>query len=266
MSAQQIRPFITHPKRLLAPIAAALYPTRRKAEPVNNRKLATALAVVLFLPGCAAAATPAPTTAASAVPPPGASPVALLNALTIEPEDTGAVYRRPEWGESWAYHGDGCDTRELVLFEQGQHLVHGKGCKPLCPEDGPPCWTSPYDGKPAHHRDELEIDHRVPVAEAARSRVVGTGKGAARVWSAAQKNAFYEDRANLVAVTAAVNSGKRDGDAGRWKPPADGHWCAYATAYMRTKIDHRLTVDQAEHNGLRQMVNTCPAHVRDPRA
>jgi hypothetical protein len=180
----------------------------------------------------------------------------LLAQLVVEPEDTSAPYRRSEWGEGWDNHGRGCDTREIVLFAQGRGVQQGQGCRPVCPP-GPACWTSPYDGVATGSASDLEIDHRVPVAEAARSRVIGTGRSATRVWSPEQKHAFYEDQANLIAITDNLNSGRGDDDPGTWSPPSEAAWCEFATGYINTKIAHRLTVDQAEYNGLARMLATC---------
>jgi hypothetical protein len=176
-----------------------------------------------------------------------AAAVAQLAALPVRVEDTGAHYDREAWGE-WVSTGGGCDTRELVLVEQGAGEARGGGCRPVCPE-GQLCWTSPYDGARTGDPRALQVDHRVPLAEAQRS--------GARAWTAGQRRAFYNDRRNLVAVTARVNTSKGDRDPGAWRPPARAAWCGYATAYVATKTTYRLTVDQRERDALRQMLGAC---------
>jgi hypothetical protein len=173
----------------------------------------------------------------------------LLDTLTVRVEDTGAHYDRDEWGSGWADHGNECSTRELVLHDQGTGVVNGDRCAPVCPASGPACWTSPYDGKQARDPSTLDLDHRVPVAEANRS--------GARNWTAAQRDTFYQDPTNLVAVTAAVNRSKGDDDPGRWRPPNRASWCGYAVSYVTTKSTYNLHVDPAELAALRSMLRTC---------
>jgi hypothetical protein len=224
-----------------------------------KRLAAGVVLAVLSLTACDPIDVGAPPSAPPAKPPP-ANAAALLNKLVIAEEDTGAHYERDEWGEDWAEHADGCTTRELVLLRQAKNAARGSGCAPDCPDPAKPCWTSPYDGRATPDAGELEIDHRVSVKEASRSRVVTAGKagpGAARVWRPEQKRAYYEDQANLVAVTAEVNQTKSDLDAGDWKPATSKAWCDFATRYIQTKVKYRLSVDRAEHTGLIHMLGAC---------
>ena len=197
---------------------------------------------------------PAPTT------PPPANAAALLRKLPVAEEDTGAHYTRDEWGEDWSARGNGCTTRDLVLIRQSNGAARrGADCALRCPT-AQPCWVSPYDGRPTADAGDLQIDHRVPLKEAARSRVLTGGRpgpGAGRVWTAAQKHAYYEDQANLVAVTSSVNESKSDGDPADWRPAERTVWCDYATRYIQTKLRYRLTADAAERAALGQMLATC---------
>jgi hypothetical protein len=200
-------------------------------------------------------APPAPAT------PPPANAAALLKKLPVAPEDTGAHYVREQWGEEWSARGGGCTTRDLVLIRQSNNTAkRGADCALHCPT-ARPCWVSPYDGQATADAGNLQIDHRVPLKEAARSRVLTGGKpglGAGRVWSAAQKHAFYEDQANLVAVTSNVNESKSDEDPAHWRPANRKAWCDYATRYIQTKLKYKLTADQAERAALGQLLGTCP--------
>lgn len=172
-----------------------------------------------------------------------------LAGLPVRVEDTGAHYRRDQWGD-WATHGHGCDTRDLVLRDQGRGTVPGNGCKPICPASAAPCWTSPYDSIPLRDPAAVQIDHRVPVKEAMRS--------GARAWTQQQRQRFYNDPANLVAVSSHANSSKGDRDPARWRPSNRDTWCVYATGYIATKHTYDLSVDQHEHDALAAMLRTCP--------
>lgn len=173
----------------------------------------------------------------------------LLAALgQPRPEDTGAHYRRQDWGE-WDYDpATKCNTREKVLARDGRGVTTDDQCRPQCPTGD--CWTSHYDGVVTGDPADLQIDHIVPLAEANRS--------GARHWDADRKAAFYNDPANLLAVTGASNSSKGDSDPGRWRPAQQQHWCQYATAYASVKAKYGLAVDDREHAELTRMLNACP--------
>ncbi|GAA2992601.1 HNH endonuclease family protein [Actinokineospora diospyrosa] len=163
------------------------------------------------------------------------------------PEDTGAHYDRDEWGE-WANdRASKCSTREQVLVRDGDGETVDGQCKPSCPKAT--CWTSRYDGVTTKDPADLQIDHIVPLAEAARS--------GARNWTAEQRKAYYNDPVNLVAVSARSNQQKSDGDPGKWRPMRE-YWCDYATGYVAVKTKYQLTVDDVELAELTRMLNTCP--------
>ena len=83
-------------------------------------------------------------------------------------------------------------------------------------------------------------------------------RSGARDWTREQREGFYNDLVNLVAVSVTTNTSKGDKDPGRWKPPNRDHWCAYADGYVTTKWAYHLTVDQREHDALVSMLQTCP--------
>jgi uncharacterized protein DUF1524 len=210
-----------------------------------------------------------PADSAGQVPP---SAEQLLNQLYIAPEDPNAPYsdeiRDAEWGEGWDSRGRGCDTRDVVLESQNRGEIRTRaGCQAECVSEAP-CWTSPYDDVPTHDARDLEIDHIVPVGEAARSPVVGSGPAgeaavpAAIAWSPAEKHKFYEDTKNLIAVTESVNQAKSDGDPAEWRPENRAYWCEYATVYTAAKVRHGLSADEAERDALRELFGECPTSDR----
>ena len=197
--------------------------TRTTTTTATTLTVLAALAIPIAA-GCRIPLDTAPPVPAAVTPATG--PAAdLLAALPVAPEDTAARYDRDEWGD-WTSR-DGCDTRERVLADQGTGTVLGKACRPLCPATGPACWVSPYDGAATRDASRMQIDHRVPLAEATRS-------GAAD-WTREQKTRFYNDPTNLVAASVHSNTSKGDNDPAHWRPADRGVWCGYATAY----IDHQ---------------------------
>lgn len=136
---------------------------------------------------------------------------AVLSQLVVAEEDTGAHYRREDWHIGWGEQGDGCDTRDIVLIEQGDGEVQDNQCRLVCPARD--CWRSPYDDTLHSVARGLDIDHRVPLGEAARSRVVMKG------WCGRLRRGPGVDRG----AAAFVRRGPRQSGGGdREREPGEG--------------------------------------------
>ena len=202
--------------------------------------LTATIAAALALTGCrqAHATTPTPSgTRAASV---------ELAELQVRPEDTGAHYRRQDWG-GWTRH-HGCTTRDTVLIRDAQPGTArcGAGCRIL---NG--VWVSSYDGVLIIDPTGVQIDHGVPVKEA--------NKSGARDWTTTERVRFYNDPDNLVAVDGHANTAKGDRDPAAWRPADLADWCDPATGYIATKQHYRLAVDPAERAGLAATLATCTA-------
>jgi hypothetical protein len=188
-------------------------------------------------------------------PAPGAAPAALsaqLAALQVQPEDTGAHYDRDDWLTDWAKSGE-CSTRETVLQQQGKGVVVDGRCAPTAGQ-----WFSRYDGVTVTDAGEIEIDHMVPLAEVARSGPVVNGRRARPgEWPEDKRRAYANDIAGLVAVTGSSNSSKSDSDPAKWMPDYDK--CGYVAGWLSVKTKYGLSVDQAEHDAIASVVQSCPA-------
>ena len=182
-------------------------------------------------------------TTTTAAPLPGGS--ADLGALQIAPEGKMAGYSRDRFPH-WSSQGNSCDTREIVLQRLGTDVKSDKDCKATSGS-----WNSPYDNVVVTDAAEVDIDHTVPLAEAWRS---GADK-----WTDDQRKAFANDLGGLqlIAVTAKTNRGKGDQDPAKWKPPVAAYGCTYAQHWISVKITYKLTVDQAEHDALAALLQTC---------
>jgi Protein of unknown function (DUF1524) len=161
----------------------------------------------------------------------------------VAPESSDAGYDRglfPVWDD---VDGDGCDSRCEVLAAERRTDLRG------LPGGG---WSSLYDGVTTGDPGDLEIDHVVALAEAWRSGAAG--------WDAARRAAFANDLAvpgELIAVTTAVNGGKRDRDPAAWQPPDQGARCTFATSWVTTKVRWGLTADAADVAALRSLLAAC---------
>lgn len=165
-----------------------------------------------------------------------------LSELRVTAEQANTGYDRDDWPH-WSSHGDGCDTRDLVLFAEGRNVVEGEDCEPV---EG--TWTSAYDGVVVHDPGELDIDHIVPLAEAAES--------GAHTWTEDQRERYANDRRYLIAVTASSNRTKGDADPAEWLP-APAARCDYTRRWIATKTTYGLTVDPAERAALANVLEQC---------
>ncbi|MFD6073268.1 HNH endonuclease family protein [Amycolatopsis lurida] len=209
--------------------------------------LALAAAVAATPAGCQNPRTRPADTVAADVSPGGTARIdaaavrAWLETLRVAVEDTGNVYRRADWPH-WETVFGACDAREHTLKTQGAAVTTGPGCKVTGGR-----WVSPYDGITVTDATTLDVDHMVPLAEAARS---GT-----RGWSRADRTRYANDPRALVAVTATSNRSKGDSDPAKWLPGKDK--CGYLARWVETKHDYRMTVDPAERDAIAAALRRC---------
>jgi hypothetical protein len=166
---------------------------------------------------------------------------AQLAGLRVAPEDTGVQYRREDWPH-WDRAAGGCDARETALRTQGQGVTTGVGCRITGGT-----WVSVYDGVTVTTAGALDIDHMVPLAEAARS---GT-----RDWSTSDRERYANDPGVLVAVTAKSNRAKGDADPAHWLPARDR--CGYVARWVAVKHTYRMTIDPPERDAITAVLTHC---------
>ncbi|TYK42833.1 HNH endonuclease [Actinomadura decatromicini] len=203
----------------------------------------TVTAVTLFT-----AALVAPATAADAAPPPppdAGTASQHLAALTVQAEGSMDGYTREKFPH-WIDQGNNCNTREVVLKRDGENVQVNSECQAVSGT-----WRSPYDGAVWTQRDDLDIDHMVPLAQAWRS--------GANTWTTARRRQFANDlnSSQLWAVTDNVNQAKGDKDPAVWTPPLASFRCMYARSWIDVKYRYELTVDSAEKAALGRLLGTC---------
>jgi len=173
----------------------------------------------------------------------------LLDALVVA-ADQDVDYQRDDWVSWIDFDGDGQDTRQEVLIAEsdpdalvmnraGTRVVSGR-------------WQDPYTGRVFTDPADLDVDHLVPLGDAARS--------GGQAWSAQRKedyaNWLTDDR-NLIAVDASANRAKSDQSPDQWRPPERSYWCTYARDWAAVKIGWGLSVTEGEHRALTRMLATC---------
>jgi len=162
-----------------------------------------------------------------------------LASLRIAPE-LEVDYDRDDWlPGGWMT----C-VREEVLQRDADDLVAGKGCKV---PDGQ--WTSPYDGEVISHPSDVDVDHVVPLGDAARS--------GGHEWPEGRRIEFANDTRFLVAVSQSSNRSKGDDDPADWLPERADYVCEYVQTWIAAKAEYDLTADQAEHDALTRELQGC---------
>ena len=144
------------------------------------------------------------------------------------------VYNRAEW-DSWIdADGDCQDTRQEVLIEESLIAVtlDTRGCRVIAG-----LWRDEYTSLVYVDPADLDIDHRVPLANAHRS--------GGWSWSESRKRAYANDLTDpdhLIAVSASANRSKGDRGPEAWKPPLRQGWCHYATTWLAVKQRWMLSI------------------------
>lgn len=186
----------------------------------------------------------------------GLTPEELLNHLTVRTDAGPGGYDRESFGRWVDPDGNGCDTRNDILFEDLVDAVQDSECKVTSGR-----LTDPYTGE-VHEfvrqagasSQTVEIDHVVSLSDAWRS--------GAHDWDQVRKVAFYNDRLNLKASLSEVNQDKSDHAADSWLPDVDR--AGFADTQIRVKAKYGLSVTAAEKTALATALTqgTGPA---DPR-
>ncbi|MEV6758434.1 HNH endonuclease family protein [Streptomyces sp. NPDC051214] len=207
-------------------------------------------AAALVIPAAAAQASPA----GNPAPAPRAGETltqplqVALKALTIADEDRSG-YQRTSFKHWVDADKDGCTTRAEVLKAEAL----------AAPDQGSKCklsggrWYSEYDDQYVDGPSGLDIDHRIPLAEAWDS--------GANHWSTAERQAYANDLGDaraLIAVTARSNRSKSDQDPSTWMPPAEGNRCEYVSQWIAVKTRWKLTIDPSEEAALAENATRCP--------
>ena len=158
------------------------------------------------------------------------------------------TYDRHDW-KHWV-DADCQDARQEVLVAESRATVSYQTDRQCRVASGQ--WLAPYTGTIVTDPGKLDIDHMVPLGNAHLS--------AAWAWSAQQREHYANhlaDPQHLIAVTASANRSKGARGPEAWKPEDRSYWCQYAVDWITIKDTWQLTVTQAEHGALVEMLDTC---------
>jgi hypothetical protein len=165
-----------------------------------------------------------------------------------------ARYRREEFGSGWKVV-QGCDTRNAILKRDLADVVTRKvgKCKT---EVSSGTLHDPYTGQTIYFADARTLAKGVPIDHIVALK--NAWKTGADRWPRSLRIQFYNDDAELLAVSAGPNSKKRDDDASAWLPINDAYRCRYVAKQIEIKARYGLWVTAGE----RQRMAAVLAHAR----
>ena len=160
------------------------------------------------------------------------------------------TYDRHDWKHWVDADGDCQDARQEVLVAESRATVSYQTDRRCRVTSGQ--WLAPYSNVVVTKPGKLDVDHMVPLGNAHLS--------GAWAWSAQQRERYANylvDPQHLIAVTAGANRSKGARGPEAWKPEDRSYWCQYAVDWITIKDAWELTVTQAEHGALQEMLDTC---------
>ncbi|KAJ1302090.1 hypothetical protein OPQ81_000921 [Rhizoctonia solani] len=172
-----------------------------------------------------------------------------LAELVIAEPVNNPPYKRTAFPH-WISTGGKCNTREIVLYRDGQNVTRDSECRAVSGT-----WFSEYDGTTWTNPLDLDIDHLVPLKE-------GWISGAWN-WTTERRKMFANDlvRPQLIAVTDDINQAKGDKDPAFWMPPLQSYHCTYIRAWIDVKHFYELSVNPKEKVALTNYLEKCETPV-----
>ncbi|MFF6995585.1 HNH endonuclease family protein [Streptomyces sp. NPDC008313] len=165
-----------------------------------------------------------------------------IEELTTKGRGPKTGYERNRFGYAWMDTADGvplarngCDTRNDLLKLHGQDVEFRRGSDCVVVSMN---LYDPYTGKDIAWKKakatEVQIDHVVPLSYAWQM-------GASR-WSKEKRQQLANDVLNLLPVSGATNSAKRDSGPASWLPPNKSIRCSYAVRFAQVAEKYELPV------------------------
>lgn len=177
----------------------------------------------------------------------------ILERLEVKGRAPKTGYDREEFYSDWPVI-DGCSLRQRIIkreFGETAVLDSENRCTVVAGE-----YDEPYTGehKVFREREEIsegvQIDHIVALSDAWQ-------KGA-QYLDAETRREIATDPLNLIAVDAAANQQKSDGDAATWLPANKAFRCQYVARQIAVKYKYGLWVTEAEKEAMVRVLTACP--------
>ena len=175
----------------------------------------------------------------------------LLAKLEVKGRAPKTGYKRTEFYNGWP-DIDGCNLRQRILKRDfGETAKVDEKCNVVAGK-----FYEPYTGEEMEFKNRSEIsknvqiDHVVALSDAWQ-------KGA-QYKTTDERFKIATDPLNLIAVQAAANQQKSDGDAATWLPKNKSFRCQYVARQISVKHKYSLWVTEAEKDAMSQILAGCP--------
>ncbi|AWU96398.1 HNH endonuclease family protein [Azospirillum ramasamyi] len=175
-----------------------------------------------------------------------------LDRIRVEPERRRG-YERSDWPHWLALDGGCLNAREKVLIRDSLRpaTLDAKGCSVKGGD-----WLDPYTGERFTDPQMVDIDHRVPLAEAYASGGFD--------WSRERRAAYANDTSDpLTLLVASREANRAKGSKGPedWLPPKRDGICLYVADWILVKARWDLTMDERERVTVGNILSDCRASV-----
>ena len=176
--------------------------------------------------------------------------IEILEKLEVKGRAPKTGYSREEFYNGWPTV-DGCNLRQKIIKREFGESAVLDGCNVLAGE-----YDEPYTGEHMKYAEReqisngIQVDHVVALSDAWQ-------KGAQNL-AAEKRYELATDPLNLLAVDAAANKKKSDGDAATWLPANKKFRCQYVARQVSVKYKYSLWVTEAEKNAISQILSNCP--------
>ena len=174
----------------------------------------------------------------------------ILERLEVKGRAPKTGYTREEFYSGWPTV-EGCSLRQRIIKREFGESAVLNGCEVVAGE-----YEEPYTGeyKTFVAKEEIskgiQIDHVVALSDAWQ-------KGA-QYMSKETRREIATDPLNLLAVDAAANEKKSDGDAATWLPSNKKFRCQYVARQVSVKYKYSLWVTEAEKTAINKVLENCP--------
>ncbi|MDN5802999.1 MAG: HNH endonuclease family protein [Microlunatus sp.] len=161
-------------------------------------------------------------------------------------------YRRDLYGHGWPTVA-GCGMRDRILSRDLVDVVYRPGTRDCVVESG--TLHDPYTGKTIHFvkgnttSTLVQVDHVYPLAL--------SWQQGAQQWNRSQREQFYADPANLVAVDGRTNQAKGASGPGSWLPPNKLIRCQYVTDFVTVASRYELSMNPGDHQAAESVLRRC---------
>lgn len=183
----------------------------------------------------------------------GNAPLAtkVLEWLEVKGRAPKTGYNREEFYSGWPTV-EGCSLRQRIIKREFGESAVMDGCNVVAGE-----YEEPYTGeyKSFTTKEEIskgvQIDHVVALSDAWQ-------KGAQYMPQETRRE-IATDPLNLLAVDAAANEKKSDGDAATWLPSNKKFRCQYVARQISVKYKYGLWVTETEKEAMSRVLESCPS-------